>query len=71
MVRPSKEWFTVKEVSELVGEPTQTVYRWIRLKRLAAIDEAPQGALKPTWRIHKSSLDRLLDRISRGLPVGA
>lgn len=50
-----KEFYTVKEVADIIGVSTDRVYEWLRNDYIKGTRPMPHSA----WRVHKSELARL------------
>jgi len=58
----SDRYLTVLEVAEQLGFSDQTVYNWIRAKKLPAIK------IQKDFRIKQSDVDRLLEAHTTAVP---
>jgi len=65
-----KDWLTIDEVAAATKRNAFTVYRWVRIGLLPARNCSQLGAKRPSYRVHRSDVEKLVARLSSGLPVG-
>ena len=72
----SLEYLTVRQVAEKIGVDVKTVYGWIAQRKIRSKDRSNLRGKKTanvrerkSRRVHVSEVERVISRISSGLPV--
>lgn len=74
MAQVQSKWLTVKQVAAELGVTPASVYLWItqgKLKAKSFSTTAPIEGKRPKKlrRVHSTELDRVRERLGRGLPL--
>jgi hypothetical protein len=54
-----KEWYTTKEVADILGRSEYTVREWCRLRRVKAMKKASGRGMYQDWIISQEELQRI------------
>lgn len=53
---PQEDWMSPKEIADLLGFKTRTVYQWLREKKLKGVQFGGKS-----WRVRRKDLETFLE----------